>query len=90
MASLWEMAIKSGAGKLQLPSPVERYLPEQMALNEFETLDISLRQTMATAKLPLLHRDPFDRMLAAQALEKDLALVSADAVFDGYGVQRIW
>ena len=90
MASFWEIAIKSSLGKLHLPSAIERYLPEQIALNGFETLEISLRQTMATAKLPLLHRDPFDRMLAAQAIEKDLAIVSADAVFERYGVTRIW
>jgi PIN domain nuclease of toxin-antitoxin system len=90
MASFWEIAIKSGLGKLHLPAAIERYLPEQIANNGFETLDITLRQTMSTAKLPLLHRDPFDRMLVAQALEKDLPIVSLDAVFESYGVKRIW
>jgi len=68
MASFWEIAIKQSLGKLGLPAAVERYLPEQMSLNGFETLDITFRQTMGTATLPWRHRDPFDRLLAAQAL----------------------
>jgi PIN domain nuclease of toxin-antitoxin system len=90
MASFWEIAIKLSLGKLDLPASIERYLPEQMSLNGFETLDISFRQTMGTATLPWRHRDPFDRLLAAQALEEEIAIVSRDAVFDAYGVMRVW
>jgi PIN domain nuclease of toxin-antitoxin system len=90
MASFWEIAIKQSLGKLGLPAAVERYLPEQMSLNGFETLDITFRQTMGTATLPWRHRDPFDRLLAAQALEEKLPIVSRDAVFDAYGVKRVW
>jgi PIN domain nuclease of toxin-antitoxin system len=90
MASFWEIAIKLSLGKLVLPAAIERYLPDQMSLNGFETLEISFRQTMGTATLPWRHRDPFDRLLAAQSLEEKIAIVSRDPVFDAYGVKRIW
>jgi len=61
-----------------------------MSLNGFEQLEISFRQTMRCAKLPFVHRDPFDRMLVAQAQEEGLSLVSRDPAFDGYGIKRIW
>jgi PIN domain nuclease of toxin-antitoxin system len=90
MASFWEIAIKFSLSKLRLPSSIERYLPEQMSLNGFETLEISFRQTIRTATLPWRHRDPFDRLLAAQALEEKVSIVSRDAIFDAYGLKRIW
>jgi PIN domain nuclease of toxin-antitoxin system len=90
MVSFWEIAIKVSLNKLRLPAAIERYLPEQMSLNGFETLEISFRQTVATATLPWHHRDPFDRLLAAQALAQELTLVSRDTVFDAYGLRRIW
>ena len=90
MASFWEIAIKNSLSKLRLPAVVDRYLPEQMSLNGFETLEISFRQVMGTATLPWRHRDPFDRLLAAQALEEKLNIVSRDPIFDAYGVKRVW
>ncbi len=90
MASFWEIAIKLSLEKLRLPTAIERYLPEQMSLNGFETLEISFRQTIRTSALPWRHRDPFDRLLAAQALEEKLLIVSRDGVFDSYGLKRIW
>jgi PIN domain nuclease of toxin-antitoxin system len=90
MASFWEIAIKHSLSKLRLPVAIDRYLPEQMSLNGFETLEISFRQIMGTATLPWRHRDPFDRLLAAQALEEKVSIVSRDAVFDAYGLKRIW
>jgi PIN domain nuclease of toxin-antitoxin system len=90
MASFWEIAIKLSVGKLRLPTAIDRYLPEQMSLNGFETLEISFRQIAATAALPWRHRDPFDRLLVAQAVEENIGIVSRDAVLDAYGVKRIW
>jgi PIN domain nuclease of toxin-antitoxin system len=90
MASFWEIAIKFSLSKLRLPTAIDRYLPEQMSLNGFETLEISFRQIMGSAALPWRHRDPFDRLLAAQALEEKVSIVSRDAVFDTYGLKRIW
>ena len=90
LASCWEMAIKLSLGKLRLPGPIERFIPEQLAINGFRQIDIGFRHVARVAGLTFHHRDPFDRLLAAQALEEDLTLVSADAVFRKYGVQRLW
>jgi PIN domain nuclease of toxin-antitoxin system len=90
VASCWEMAIKSGSGKLKLPFSVARFVSEQLAANGFLQLPIELAHAARVAELPLHHRDPFDRLLAAQALEEDLAIVSADSIFKRYGVKRIW
>ena len=90
LASCWEIAIKQSLGKLRLPAPPDRFIPEQMAVNRFQALDIEFRHVARVAELPFHHRDPFDRLLIAQALEGDLALVSSDSAFDAYGVKRLW
>ena len=89
-ASFWEMAIKVSLNKLRLPAAPERYIPDQMSLNGFEQLEISFRQIVRCSRLPWPHRDPFDRMLVAQAQEEELAIVSRDPVFEAYGIERIW
>jgi PIN domain nuclease of toxin-antitoxin system len=65
-------------------------LAEQMAANAIQPLSIDLRHVARVATLPFHHRDPFDRLLAAQALEEQLTIVSADRVFRKYGVQGAW
>ena len=90
LASCWEMAIKLSVGKLRLPVPIEQFIPEQLATNRFRQLDIGFRHVVRVTGLAFHHRDPFDRLLAAQALEEGLAIVSVDAVFRRYGVKRIW
>lgn len=90
LASCWEMAIKASIGKLRLAGTVERFIPEQLAANHFGRLDINFRHVARVAALPFHHRDPFDRLLAAQAEEEKLAIVSADPVFQSYGVKRLW
>lgn len=90
VVSCWEIAVKASLGKLRLPAPVGRFIPEQLAANAFGLQDILLRHAARVADLPFHHRDPFDRFLAAQALEENLAIVSADRVFSRYGVIRIW
>lgn len=90
IASCWEMAIKASLGKLQLPHPVNRFLQEQLEVNGFTLLPISLEHAAAVADLPFHHRDPFDRLLAAQAHLEDMAIVSSDPAFKAYGVKRIW
>jgi PIN domain nuclease of toxin-antitoxin system len=84
------MAIKVGLDRLELPSSVDRFVSEQMAANAIEPLPIDLRHAGDTARLPFHHRDPFDRLLIAQALSEDLTIVSADPVFGKYGVKRVW
>jgi PIN domain nuclease of toxin-antitoxin system len=90
LASCWEMAIKISLGKLRLPAPIERFVPDHLAANGFRLLGIDLSDVAGVAKLPFHHRDPFDRLLAAQALDGDLAIISADPIFRRYGVRRVW
>ena len=90
LASAWEMATKCQLGKLTLASSVRQYFPAQLAANGFVQLDIAFRHVARVESLEFHHRDPFDRLIAAQALEEKLTLVSADAVFDNYGVKRFW
>ena len=90
LASCWEMAIKLSLGKLRLPGAIERFVPEQLAANAIRQLTIDFRHAARVAALPFHHRDPFDRLLAAQALEERCPIVSADPIFRRYGVKRIW
>ena len=90
LVSCWEMAIKLSLGKLKLAGVIERFIPEQLAANGFRQLEIEFRHVARVAALPFHHRDPFDRLLAAQAKEEKLAIVSADTVFRKYGVKCIW
>jgi len=90
VASCWEMAIKSSLGKLRLARPVERFVTEQLAANGFTLLGIELRHTAKVEKLPFHHRDPFDRLLIAQAMVEKLCVVSADSAFADYGVKLLW
>lgn len=84
------MSIKVSLGKLDLPKPVDRFLQEQLEVNGFSLLPISLEHAAAVADLPFHHRDPFDRLLAAQARRDTLAVVSSNPIFRRYGVKRVW
>jgi len=90
IASCWEMAIKTSIGKLTVPLPVSRFMQEQLEINGFSLLPIALEAAAAVADLPFHHRDPFDRLLVAQAQQHGVAIVSADPVFTKYRVRRIW
>jgi PIN domain nuclease of toxin-antitoxin system len=90
IASCWEIAIKVGAGRLDLGEPSQSFLTREIARNNFELLPIGLNHVTAVEQLNLHHRDPFDRLLIAQAMIEGLELVSADSVFDQYGVTRLW
>lgn len=90
VASCWEMALKISLGKLKLPTSFQNYIPEQMAANGFRELPVEFRHTTHLVNLPVHHRDPFDRLLIAQALEEKLPIISMDEAFDAYGVRRIW
>jgi PIN domain nuclease of toxin-antitoxin system len=90
IASCWEMAIKAGLGKLEVPRPIDRFVQEQLEVNGFTLLPISLPHLSALADLPVHHRDPFDRLLAVQARLEEVALVSSDPVFKSYRIKRIW
>jgi PIN domain nuclease of toxin-antitoxin system len=90
LASAWEMALKVSLGKLRLSLPVERMMSERLPPLGVSLLPVELRHVGRVETLPYHHRDPFARMLAAQALVEGLTLVSADRVFDAYGVTRVW
>lgn len=90
LASVWESAIKVSLRKLRLALPVKQYVPYHLAANGFIQLPIDFSHICQVETLPWHHRDPFDRLLIAQAQIQDLPLVSADARFDRYGIPRIW
>jgi PIN domain nuclease of toxin-antitoxin system len=90
VASGWEIAIKVSLGKLRIEGALDRFLPEQLAVNGFQALPIELKHAARVATLPFHHRDPFDRLLVAQALEEELGVVTANAVCAKYGVKRVW
>ena len=89
-ASAWEIATKLRLGRLPGAEALEAGLGAHLAAQGFAALPITLADGEAAGRLPGPHQDPFDRMLIAQALARDLALVSLEAPFDAYGVRRVW
>lgn len=85
-ASTWEIAIKAKAGRLRLPMAPERYIPLRMTQNRIAPLPIQQAHTWRAAGLPLHHKDPFDRMLVAQAQMEGLKLLTADVALAAYAV----
>lgn len=91
IASIWEMSIKHGIGKLPFAQPIEIFIPTQLQLNRIDILPITQEHTFYAGQLPMHHRDPFDRMLIAQSIVEAIPLVSADTSFVAYtGLTRIW
>lgn len=92
VASVWELSIKTALGKLDLRGSVEGFVAEQMEAQDFDVLPVSLEHALRVAALPAFpdHRDPFDRLLAAQALVDGVPVVTADANFERYGLRVIW
>jgi len=90
IASCWEIAIKVGLGKLDLGEPSRSFLSREIAWNNFELQPISLSHATMVEGLASHHKDPFDRLLIAQAMVECMPLVSGDAIFDQYGITRLW
>ena len=90
IASIWEIVIKVQSGKLNLPRPAGPYVLRKLAENRISSLPISLDHLLALERLPMHHRDPFDRMLIAQSIEEDWPIITADPKFKQYPVQIIW
>jgi PIN domain nuclease of toxin-antitoxin system len=90
IASAWEIAIKWSLGKLTLQQPLDAFLRDQVWNGGFNILRVELPHLLAVSSLPLHHRDPFDRMLIAQSQVEGAHLLSAETLFDRYGVQRVW
>ncbi len=88
-ASSWEIAIKHGLGKLDLPEPPASYVPSRIRSSGVTPLAVEHAHALAVADLPPHHRDPFDRLLVAQAQMESLPLLSADPAFDPYDIEVI-
>jgi PIN domain nuclease of toxin-antitoxin system len=89
-ASYWEIAIKVGLKKLDLRSSYDDFMHRGIVGNDFEVLPIEPRHTSVLTMLPHHHKDPFDRLLIAQAMAEAIPVVGADAAFDAYPVTRLW
>ncbi|MDE0459232.1 MAG: type II toxin-antitoxin system VapC family toxin [Chromatiales bacterium] len=89
-ASAWEITTKHRIGKLAHVEAVALDVTGTIAGQGFEELAITVDDAARAGRLPGLHRDPFDRVLIAQALARDMAIVSVDQALDGYGVRRLW
>ena len=89
-ATGWEIAIKAGMGRLKLPYHAKEFVPQQIEINRFEVLPIALTHGLAVHDLPLLHRDPFDRLLVIQAQIEGLRLVTDDGLVQQYQVDILW
>ncbi len=86
-ASVWEIAIKAAGGKLVLPEPTERYIVARLAANQIDALAMRPLHAIRAAALPMHHRDPFDRMLVAQAQIEGLELMTHDQILRRYEVK---
>ena len=86
----YELAYKVSQGRLTLPETPDDYVRSRLVANGFEALSIELDHALRAASLPLLHRDPFDRLLVAQAQLEGIAIVSADPAIAQYDVEVIW
>lgn len=85
-ASSWEMSVKYAMGKLPLPVPPSEYVPDRMRTSGVTGVPVTHRHALHVAQLPLHHRDPFDRVLIAQAQLDGLTVLTADRVFERYDV----
>ena len=89
-ASIWEIAIKVGIAKLSLSLPYGQWMTKAVTDLGASILPITIEYADVQSKHPMRHRDPFDRLLAAQSVVESLTLVSGDRAFDQYGATRLW
>lgn len=89
-ASIWEMQIKLQLGKLRFDVPLSELLTIQQQVNQIQLLSIDLKHIWALERLPPHHRDPFNRMLIAQAMATKMPILSIDDAFDSYLIERLW
>ena len=87
---LYEIAIKAQIGRLELPSAADFYLPRLLGRHSFGVLPIDREHALRAATLPLIHRDPWDRLLVAQAQVENLPILTADPAINRYDVEVIW
>ena len=90
LATVWEIALKHHSGKLPLPEKPSRWIEEQLRLQDIDVLPLQRTTLYGAGALPAIHKDPFDRVIAADALQRGLRVVSPDAPFRAYGCEVIW
>ena len=90
LASIWEIQIKVSLGKLSLPRPLSDIIATQVRENQIKIMQIELSHIYTLDLLPPHHRDPFDRIIIAQAMNEKISIVSIDKAFDVYSIERIW
>jgi len=88
-ASFWELAIKLSLHKLNVRSDAVSWVPQELARNRFRPLPVQFHHALGVERLPFHHRDPFDRLLIAQAIEENLSIITSDPEFEAYGVRVI-
>ena len=88
--SAWEIALKCGISRLQMPEPVDRFVIEMRERHQIRALDLTEEASLQLPKLPEIHRDPFDRMLVCQAITHGLTLVTPDRAIQSYPVRTVW
>ena len=89
-ATIWEIAIKTGIGKLKLSRPYRDWMNQAISDLRAKILPISVDYSHAQTSLPPHHGDPFDRLLVAQSIVEQVSIISSDVAFDSYGVNRLW
>lgn len=90
VASIWEIAIKASLGKISLALSLDELVEEGAIKNGFGVLEVRRQHAAGVLGLPFHHRDPFDRLLVAQAICEGLVLLSGDEVLDRYSIERVW
>ena len=90
LVSAWELTLKSSLGKLALPAPIEEFFPQVARDLLAQQLNLELKAIAKLAALPSHHADPFDRLIIAQALVDECAVITSDARFEVYGVRVVW
>ncbi len=88
--SVWEITVKHSLGKLPLPTSAERFIPIQRERHGITSLPLEEQAILYLSKLPLLHRDPFDRVLVCQAIQHELTLLTPDPLITQYAVRTAW
>jgi PIN domain nuclease of toxin-antitoxin system len=90
LASIWEISIKHHSGKLPLPKEPGIWIEEQLALQQIDMLPLQRDVIYHATALPAVHKDPFDRVIAADALQRNLTVVTPDKPFQDYGCKVVW
>lgn len=90
VASVWELGIKYSLGKIQFAPNFNDFIDEQLVVNNIVLLPIKLTHIKIVAELTLHHKDPFDRLIIAQAIAENLPIISIDNIFDSYPIKKIW